>query len=161
VAGALNGHCADRAPRSAAPTPDQWTTCLRGPEEPRRVCIRGGVFLWAHASGKPSGAGGVFPKIEQFVMAITSAEAAIWHYRCPQAGLNTACRGRAREITMRKIHLFAIAAAVIVTGVGVWAASTTDARAPVSMQGVEPLQLMMNAKGLPTAEAYDHGFVFH
>jgi hypothetical protein len=26
---------------------------------------------------------------------------------------------------------------------------------------VEPIQLMMNAKGLPTAEAYDHGFVFH
>jgi hypothetical protein len=62
---------------------------------------------------------------------------------------------------MRKLHLFAIAAAVIATGVGVWAASTTDARVPVSTQGVEPLQLMMNAKGLPTAEAYDHGFVFH
>jgi hypothetical protein len=62
---------------------------------------------------------------------------------------------------MRKIHLFAIAAAVIVTGVGVWAASSTDARVPVSMQGIEPLQLMMNAKGLPAAEAYDHGFVFH
>jgi hypothetical protein len=28
-------------------------------------------------------------------------------------------------------------------------------------QGIEPLQLMMNAKGLPTAAAYDHGFVFH
>jgi hypothetical protein len=50
-----------------------------GPRRARRVCIRGGVFLWAHASGKLSGAGGVFPKIEQFVMAITSAEAAIWH----------------------------------------------------------------------------------
>src|SRR5262249_56709889 len=85
------------------------------------------------------------------------AEAAVWHNHCPQTGLNTACRGRAREITMRKIHLFAIAAAVIATGVGVLAASTTDAPVPISIQGIEPLQLMMNAKGLPTAEAYDHG----
>jgi hypothetical protein len=62
---------------------------------------------------------------------------------------------------MRKIGLFAVAAVVIATGVGAWATSTTNARAPVSIQGIEPLQIMLNAKGLATAESYDHGFVFH
>jgi hypothetical protein len=63
---------------------------------------------------------------------------------------------------MRKTTLFAVAAALIVTGVGVWAAAPTTARVAPSMgQGVEPFQLMMNAKGLATAEIYDHGFVFH
>jgi hypothetical protein len=63
---------------------------------------------------------------------------------------------------MRKITLFAVAAAVIATGFGVWAAAPTSARiAPLHSQGIEPLQLMLAAKGLPTAEAYDHGFVFH
>jgi hypothetical protein len=62
---------------------------------------------------------------------------------------------------MRKISLIAVAAAVIATGLGVWAAAPTNARAPSMGQGIEPFQLMLNAKGLPTAEAYDHGFVFH
>jgi hypothetical protein len=51
---------------------------------------------------------------------------------------------------------------VIATGFGVWASAPTSARViPSVSQGIEPFQLMMNAKGLPTAEAYDHGFVFH
>ena len=63
---------------------------------------------------------------------------------------------------MLKITLFVVAAAVIATGFGVWAAAPTSARVTPSMsQGIDPLQLMMNAKGLPTAESYDHGFVFH
>jgi hypothetical protein len=63
---------------------------------------------------------------------------------------------------MRKITLFAAAAAVIVTGFGVWVTAPTSARVIPSMsQGIDTVQLMMNAKGLPTAEAYDHGFVFH
>jgi hypothetical protein len=63
---------------------------------------------------------------------------------------------------MRKITLFAVAAAVIATGFGVWAAAPTSARVTPSIsQGIEPFQLMMNAKGLATAEFYDHGFVFH
>jgi hypothetical protein len=62
---------------------------------------------------------------------------------------------------MRKITLFAVAATLIATGFGVWAAAPTNARVPSTSQGIEPFQLMMNAKGLPTAEAYDHGFVFH
>ena len=62
---------------------------------------------------------------------------------------------------MRKISLFAVAAAVVATGLGVWAASTTDARVAPSMgQGIEPLYLMMNAKELPTAEFADYTFVF-
>jgi hypothetical protein len=54
---------------------------------------------------------------------------------------------------MRKISLFAVAAAVVATGLGVWAASTTDARVAPSMdQRIKPSYLMMNAKELPTAE---------
>jgi hypothetical protein len=63
---------------------------------------------------------------------------------------------------MRRISLFAIAAVLIATGVGVWAASATNARVSPSMgQGVDPLQLMMNAKGLAVAELADYTFVFH
>jgi len=64
------------------------------------------------------------------------------------------------ENSMRKIRLFAVAA-VVATGLGVWAASTTDARVAPSMgQGIEPFYLMMNAKELPTAEFADYTFVF-
>jgi hypothetical protein len=64
---------------------------------------------------------------------------------------------------MRKISLFAFAAVLATTGFGVWAASTTNARvtAPLLGQGVEPFQLMKNAKGLPTVEFADYTFVFH
>ena len=63
---------------------------------------------------------------------------------------------------MRRISLFAIAAALVVTGVGVWATSATNARvSPAMGQGIEPLQPMMNAKGLAVAELADYTFVFH
>jgi hypothetical protein len=64
---------------------------------------------------------------------------------------------------MRKSSLFAVAATLIATGFGVWAASTTNARvtAPSIGQAVEPFQLMMNAKKLPTVEFVDYTFVFH
>jgi hypothetical protein len=63
---------------------------------------------------------------------------------------------------MREITLFSVAAAVIATGFGVWAAVPITARVTPSMsQGIEPFQIMKNAKGLATAEFYDHGFVFH
>ena len=62
---------------------------------------------------------------------------------------------------MRKITLFAVAAAIIATGVfGVWAASPTNARVPSTGQGIEPFQLMMNAKGLSTEEFADYTFVY-
>jgi hypothetical protein len=64
---------------------------------------------------------------------------------------------------MRKTTLFAVAVALAATVCfGVWAAAPTTAPVSPSMtQGIEPFQLMKNAKGLATAEFYDHGFVFH
>jgi hypothetical protein len=62
---------------------------------------------------------------------------------------------------MRKITLFAVAAAIVASGVfGVWAVSPINARAPSTGQGIEPVQLMMNAKGLPTVEFADYTFVY-
>jgi hypothetical protein len=61
---------------------------------------------------------------------------------------------------MRKTTLFAaIAAALIATGFGVWAASPARV-APSIGQGIEPFQLMVNAKDLPRAEFVDYSFVF-
>jgi hypothetical protein len=63
---------------------------------------------------------------------------------------------------MGKIKLFAVAATLAATGFGLWTASNTNARvAPSIGQGIDTFQLMRNAKGLATAEFYDHGFVFH
>ena len=63
---------------------------------------------------------------------------------------------------MRKISLCAIAAAMVAIGFGVWNASTgARAVAPPLVQGIDPHQLMMNAKELPTVEFVDYTFVFH
>jgi hypothetical protein len=64
---------------------------------------------------------------------------------------------------MCKISLFAVAIAIVAAGaLGVWAAAPTNARVTPSMsQGIEPLQLMTNSKGLPTAEFVDYTFVFN
>jgi hypothetical protein len=62
---------------------------------------------------------------------------------------------------MRKTTLFAFAPALVAIGFGVWAAS--PANVPVSpsiVQGIEPLQMMVNAKELPTVEFADYTFVF-
>jgi hypothetical protein len=62
---------------------------------------------------------------------------------------------------MRNTTLFAFAPGLIAIGFGVWAASPANAPASPSIgQGIEPLQLMMNAKDLPTAEFADFTFVF-
>jgi hypothetical protein len=62
---------------------------------------------------------------------------------------------------MRKTTLFAVAAATIATAVfGVWAAAPTNARVPSTGQEIEPFQLMMNAKSLPTEEFADYTFVY-
>ena len=63
----------------------------------------------------------------------------------------------------KRITLFAVAAAVIAaTGFGVWATTPTPASVTPSMsQGIEPFELMKNAKGLATAELVDYTFVFH
>jgi hypothetical protein len=54
----------------------------------------------------------------------------------------------------------AVAAALIAIGFGVWAAAPTKARVPSTGQGIEPFQLMMNAKDLPSEEFADYTFVF-
>ena len=62
---------------------------------------------------------------------------------------------------MIKISLFAVAAALTATGFGVWAASTSNAGvSPTLGQGIEPIQIMMTAKGVPTVEFADYTFVF-
>ena len=62
----------------------------------------------------------------------------------------------------KRITLFAVAAAVVATGFGVWATAPTTARVtPSKSQGIEPFELMKNAKGLATAELVDYTFVFH
>ena len=63
---------------------------------------------------------------------------------------------------MRKTTLFAaVASALIATGFGVWAASPANAPASPSMvQGIDPLQMMVNAKEMPTVEYADYTFVF-
>jgi hypothetical protein len=59
-------------------------------------------------------------------------------------------------------RLFAVAAALLATGFGVWAASPTNARVSPSIgQGIEPFKLMMNAKELPAVELVDYTFVFN
>jgi hypothetical protein len=65
---------------------------------------------------------------------------------------------------MRKTKLFAITAAVILAGVGAWAVLT--ARAPVAeaaLPGVriDPSQMMMNAKDLPTERVVDFSVIFN
>jgi hypothetical protein len=63
---------------------------------------------------------------------------------------------------MRKSRLFAIAATLIATGVGLWAASITNARvAPSTDHRIEPFQLMTHTKELPHVEFADYSFVFH
>lgn len=62
---------------------------------------------------------------------------------------------------MRKIRLFAVAAAMLATGFAVWAAAPSNARVTSMSQGIEPIQLMMNTKGLTTAEFVDYTFVFN
>ena len=62
---------------------------------------------------------------------------------------------------MRNATLFAFTPALIAIGFGVWAASPANTPVSPSLgQGIEPLQMMMNAKELPTVEYADYTFVF-
>ena len=63
---------------------------------------------------------------------------------------------------MRKTGLFAVAAALILTGIGGWAASNTQARvATASSIGINPFHMMTNAKHLPTQHYQDFSMLFH
>ena len=64
---------------------------------------------------------------------------------------------------MRKISVYAIATFLILTGVGEWLASATQARvvAPASVVTIDPSQITKNHVGeLPTEEYHDYTFVF-
>jgi hypothetical protein len=62
---------------------------------------------------------------------------------------------------MRKTTLFAFTPALIAIGFGVWAVTPANAPASPSIgQGIEPFQMMVNAKELPTVEFADYTFVF-
>jgi hypothetical protein len=63
---------------------------------------------------------------------------------------------------MRKIGLFTMTAALILAGVGAWAASTHRTPADTSA-GVrlDPSQMMVNAKALPIEDFVDYTFVFN
>ena len=62
---------------------------------------------------------------------------------------------------MRNTAMFGFAPALIAIGFGVWAASPANAPAsPSIVQGIEPLQIMVNANEMPTVEFVDYTFVF-
>ena len=63
---------------------------------------------------------------------------------------------------MRKTGLFAVAAALILAGIGGWAASNTQARvATATSIGINPFQMMTNAKHPPTEHYQDFSMVFN
>ena len=64
---------------------------------------------------------------------------------------------------MRKISVYAFATFLILTGVGGWIASTTQARVEASapVVTIDPEQITKNHVGaLPTEEFHDYTFVF-
>jgi hypothetical protein len=64
---------------------------------------------------------------------------------------------------MRKISLYVIATFLILTGVGAWIASSTQARveAPTLAATINPSQITMNARDLPTEQFTDDTLVFN
>jgi hypothetical protein len=64
---------------------------------------------------------------------------------------------------MRKITMLAVAAVLILAGLGGWVASTTHARfeAPLGGGGIDLSQITMNARDLPTEEFVDYSLVFN
>jgi hypothetical protein len=64
---------------------------------------------------------------------------------------------------MRNISLYVIATFLMLTGVGGWIASTTQARvdAPALTETINPSQIAMNARDLPTEQFTDYTFVFN
>ena len=55
---------------------------------------------------------------------------------------------------MRKISLFAVAAAFIFAGIGLWAATQGRVEAAIEDYSIDPFQMMLNARDLPV-EHYD------
>ena len=62
---------------------------------------------------------------------------------------------------MRKPGLFAVAAALILTGVGTWVASATRARVePAIGASVDPMQIIKASQQLPAEHLVDFSLVF-
>ena len=66
---------------------------------------------------------------------------------------------------MRKTKVFAVAAALILTGIGGWASSTvnagrTAAAIPINAQ-MDPFQQMVKAKDLPASHYEDYSLIFN
>jgi len=64
---------------------------------------------------------------------------------------------------MRKISMYVVAILLILTCAGVWITSTSQARveAPALAERIDPSQITMNARNLPTEEFTDYTFVFN
>ena len=59
---------------------------------------------------------------------------------------------------MRKISMFA--AALVLIGIGTWAVTINQRVAASTPAGIDPLQMMANAKDLPSTHYVDYTFVF-
>ena len=59
---------------------------------------------------------------------------------------------------MRKISMFA--AALVLIAIGTWAVTTNQRVAASTPTGIDPLQMMANAKGLAPTPYVDYTFVF-
>ena len=55
---------------------------------------------------------------------------------------------------MRKISLFAVAAAFIFADIGVWAASHGRVEAAIENYSIDPFQMMLNARDLPVEHCH-------
>jgi len=61
---------------------------------------------------------------------------------------------------MRKISWYVVATFLILTGVGGWIASAR-VEAPTLAETINPSQITMNARDLPTEQFTDYTFVFN
>jgi hypothetical protein len=60
---------------------------------------------------------------------------------------------------MRKISMFA--AALVLIGIGAWTVTTNQRVAASTPAGIDPLQMMANAKGLAATQYVDYTFIFN
>jgi len=63
------------------------------------------------------------------------------------------------ENQMRKISMFA--AALILIAVGAWAITTTPRVVASTPVGIDPFQMMTNARDLPAAHYVDYSLIFN
>ena len=63
------------------------------------------------------------------------------------------------ENQMRKISMFA--AALILIAVGAWAITTTPRVVASTPVGIDPFQMMTNARDLPAAHYVDYSVIFN